>query len=208
MYIFDFDDTLFNTQAFKHARLQVLKKIGVSEELYKETYVKARNDADGDFVYSDKRHAQMCALHGIDEEKAYEALHSVTKRVKDFLFEDAIDVLGQVKKLGKPMILLSLGDPDYQEVKVKGSGIHDYFDRVFMVKRSKENVIKELLDSHKKQEPVWFINDKIEETQDIVSQFPQLQVVLKVSKSYPIELYKISGLPYVQTLKEFLSYDK
>ena len=45
MFIIDFDDTLFDTHAFKHARLEAVKNLGVSEDLYWETYKKARNDS-------------------------------------------------------------------------------------------------------------------------------------------------------------------
>ena len=102
MYIFDFDDTLFNTQAFKHARLQVLKKIGVSEELYKETYVKARNDADGDFVYSDKNYIESFSFGTPKTQQAMLSFYfnnlDILQRFIDYFKTQSFDLFKQADK--------------------------------------------------------------------------------------------------------------
>lgn len=205
MFIIDFDDTLIDTHAQKHTRLNLLREIGVSEELFWETYKKSRVNELYQVVYSHWRHAQILKEYGFDEEKVFSLFEGVTLRSKEFLFPDAISFLEIIKEKKQPMILLSLGDPEAQERRVKLSGVHDFFDRVFFVNDTKVHVVKGLLDHHK-PEKVWFINDKVKETIDVVESSPQVTPVLRQSPSIPEEEYVSAGMPYFQTLTEILHY--
>lgn len=205
MFIVDFDDTLINTNAQKLARLELLKEIGVSEELYWKTYNMARVNEIGQVVYSHNRHAQILKGFGFDEEKVMTLSQSVSDRSKEFLFKDAVEFLEKIKKLGQPLILLSLGDPLIQEQRVNGAGIHRYFDRVFFVNDTKVHVVQEILEHHK-PEKVWFINDKVKETLTVFSACPTLTPVLRQTPNISVEEYEASGLPFFQTLTEILHY--
>ena len=66
MFIVDFDDTLFDTHAFKEARLLAVQRTGVSEEEFWHTYREARNSTDGLFTYSNERHAAILAARVYD----------------------------------------------------------------------------------------------------------------------------------------------
>lgn len=206
MFIIDFDDTLFNTYSFKQARLKAMGRLGISPKIFWNTYQKARNGADGQFTYSDERHAGILGLSGFDETKVLAALRKVNAKIKSFIFSDAESFLLDLKKRGKPMILLSLGDPVFQEFKVKASGLDKYFDRLFMVERSKDNVLAELLESE--DSSAWLVNDKVDEAQQLLFKFKNLQIALKMSDSIPREIYLKSGLPYFSTLSEILNYVK
>lgn len=207
MFIIDFDDTLFSTHAFKKARFESLQKLGVSEEEQVETYREARNSSDGLFTYSNQRHADALERRGFDGVTVMTALEETTgDRLKTFLFPDTIDFLERIKGIGEPMVLLSLGDPSFQELKVVGSGVAPYFDRRFMVQESKVHIIQELLDVGEKEEEMWFINDKVGETLLIKEKFPQLHIVLKKSGSIPEEEYNKSNLNYFETLTQVYEY--
>lgn len=205
MFIVDFDDTIFDSQKFKLARCEVLLELGVSEQQFWHTYKQARIGADGTFTYNDKRHAQFLALEGFDEDKIYEKLASVTLRINDFLFHDTLDFLTFLKEYKRPVILLSLGDPVFQETKVLGTKIHNYFDKMFMVARSKGDVLKEIF-KYENPSKVWFLNDKVEETKYVCEQFENLVPVLKVSSAISMDDYEQSGLPYFKTLTEIKDY--
>jgi len=102
-------------------------------------------------------------------------------------------------------VLLSLGNPGYQEMKTKGSGVAAYFDRLFMVHDTKKHILSELFQSvHPKE--VWFINDKVAESVELYKAFPHMRVVLKVSQNISIQEYEESGLPYFYTLAEIHAY--
>jgi FMN phosphatase YigB (HAD superfamily) len=203
MFIIDFDDTLFDTYSFKKEIINSLKNIGVSEKLYSTSYKRARNKKNGDFAYSFERHAKFLALEGFDFEKIKQAFENID--IKNFLFSDAIDFLQSLKKYNQPIILLSLGDPNFQETKVKNCGIEKYFDRIFFVGDSKEKILTELFENID-EENIWFINDKVLETKNLVRKFNNLKIVLKKSLSIEDYEYKKSGLPFFETLINIKEY--
>lgn len=212
MFIIDFDNTLFNTtnppNSFRDVRVRELTKIGISEELYMETYFVARNHGDDDLcLYSDERHAEVLSERGFDKQVVLEVLDKTISEdiLPTYLWSDTIEFLEALKKTGQPMILFSLGDPEFQYLKIKGSGIEKYFDRVFMDSRPKKEVMKEILDFVTDKE-IWFINDRISENEDISINFPNIKVVQKISQHNTVEDYQNSGLPYFKTLTEIKNF--
>lgn len=205
IFVIDFDDTLFDTFGYKHARLQILQTLGVSKDVFWKTYKEARKDGTGAMVYSDRRHAQMLAKENFDEEKVFSLLGSVNKRFSDFVYPDTFVFLEELKKKNIPMILLSLGDPAMQGLKVKGSGVDKYFESMFMVEDTKEHVLRKILASYC-PETTWFINDKVLETQMLHKKFPLINPVLHMSPGIEKQQYIESGLPYFSTLTEILEY--
>jgi len=205
MFIIDFDDTLFDTSQFKQERFMAVQSLGVDEMVWVETYKQARKGHDGKFTYSDRRHAQFLAVKGFDEEVVYNRLFEVSSRLEDFLFSDTINFLKFLKSTGQRLILLSLGDPDFQEFKVNGAKIHNFFDHVFFEALDKKKVIEKIFKFESAQD-VWFINDKIQETKDILKNFNIIKSVLKMPKIANSADYKNSGLPYFETLTEIKEY--
>ena len=206
MFVIDFDDTIFNTHTFKQARVEALEHIGVSEKDYQETYLEAQKKNDL-FNYSNERHAELLTLRGYPKEQVLAAFEKTTgERLQEFLFPDTLEFLHQLKNIGQSLVLLSLGEASFQELKVVGSGVREYFDRVFMVQDSKEHIIQELIDVGEKEEEIWFINDKVGETKLIESKFPNINIVLKKSAAILEEEYLQSSLLYFKTLTEIYDY--
>jgi len=205
MYIIDFDDTLFDTQAFKEARLQAMLGLGIDEKLFWETYYEAHNNTEGIFTYSDSLHATVLSKYGFDEKEVSQFLYEITARAKYFLLPGAVEFLSFLKSSGQPMILLSLGDSGFQETKVKQTEVDKFFDRMFMVDDTKENILQEIF-SKENQEETIFINDKIEETLNLKEKFPKMKIILRQSPAIPLERYQESNLPYFKTLKEIEKY--
>lgn len=207
MFIVDFDDTLFDTHSYKQVLFDSVRPLGVTEEIFWKSYQQAKQNEWGKAAYSDRRHAQMLALYNFEEGKVFEALQDVNKRVKEFLFPDAVSFLEGINKLDDTVVLLSLGDPETQEMKVKGCGIDHFFDRMFMVNEKKSQIIHEVVGNHEKTS-IWFINDKVRETKEVVEQYPSLRVVLRKSPSIDIQEYEESGFPFFSSLNEILEYVK
>jgi len=206
MFIIDFDDTLFDTHGFKMARLEALKGLGVSEELYWQTYNEAYKDDNELSTYSDKKHAQVLSLHGFNEGEVFNKLDKISNQdIKNFLIPEVFDFLEFLKQQKQPMVLLSLGDPDFQEFKTSKTGVSKYFDRTFMVDDTKKHVLEELFSNGCKQ-VVWFINDKPGETQRLLQEFPKMKVVMKQCSNFNKEEYQKLGLPYFKTLVEIKDY--
>jgi len=159
MFIIDFDDTLFDTHAFK----QILPDL--SEDLYQE------ND-----------------------------------KIKNLLFPDAVFFLEFLKETNEPLILLSLGETDFQKIKIDITGVAKFFDLIHITADAKELAINKILNEFKNEENIWFVNDKIEETKKIIQRFPQLKPILKKSSQFTSEEYCSSQIPYFGTLTQIQQY--
>ncbi len=159
MFIIDFDDTLFDTHAFK----KILPDL--EKDLYKE---------------SDK--------------------------VKNLLFSDAVSFLEFLKQTNQPLILLSLGENNFQKTKINITGVDKFFDSVHITADSKELALSVILNDFKNEEDVWFINDKIEETKQVMAGFPQLKPILKISPRFTEDEYRLSLIPYFSTLTQIQQY--
>jgi 8-oxo-dGTP pyrophosphatase MutT (NUDIX family) len=162
--------------------------------------VQARVNERGHMVYSDHRHAFLLSKAGFSYEEIVVIFKKTTNECARWLFPDALDLIHSLKKYGEPLILLSLGDPNFQGEKVRGTGIGDFFDQVFMISDSKIRVISEL--ASEMDVSGWLINDKITETQEIVAAFPNIQAVLKMSPMFSKDEYGGSGLASFQSLLE------
>ena len=205
MFIIDFDDTLFDTHAFKRARLEAMGRLGVEEELFWKTYAEARNNAAGNFVFTDERHADIIARHGFAKAEVLWALRGVNNNLRGYFFPDATPFLEKLKQNNQKAILLSLGEENFQKLKLKGSGIENFFYRIYTVDDTKQNVMKEITRQNGDEE-VWFINDKIGETKQILNLFPTVRAVLRMSKSIAEKDYMASGIPYIHSLSEIFQY--
>lgn len=210
MFIIDFDDTLFNTRpGFRAARIFALKQLGVLEELYDKTYLEARNSLTGELIYDNKHHAMVLAKYGFNETEVLLALNKTCEptELERHLFPDARFFLESLKKFNEPLVLLSLGQEEYQYLKVKNLGIARYFDRIFFVSYAKEKIFDEII-KNVSDKDIWFINDKINETQTIIAKYPFIKAVLKHSLAGTLDRYKESGLSNFSTLTEIYNYVK
>lgn len=206
MFVLDFDDTLFDTHQYKQARQEALLAVGVDAETFWHSYAEARKTPDGLFAYSNERHAQILARRGFDAHMIFRALEATTNgNLEPFLFSGAIRFLDYLQSLGPPMILLSLGDPSLQEIKVRGAGIHNYFDRMFFVHDSKENVLRELTASIDER-MILLVNDKPDESRTLKDLFPSMKIILKKSASIPEAAYRQAGFTYANYIEEIQAY--
>lgn len=207
MFVIDFDDTLFQTHKFKQMRVGALKSAGVPSSVDDEIYKKARNSPDGMLTYSNIRHAEILASYGYDYDKALYVLEKTTEKevLAGLLADGAKEFLQYLRDQGQTLVLLSLGSSEFQELKVRGCGVHELFDRMFMVHDTKEHILNELFE-HIGDEAVWFVNDKIEETKKLCSKFFKLKPILKVSQLFPIDEYINSGMKYFNNFNELKEY--
>ena len=206
MFIIDLDDTLLDTQSFKQARISALAPIGVSEDQYKKSYTQAYANVTGANIYNDTAHAKVLAEYGFAEEVIQKRLEDTTAKLKTFLFPDTIDFLEFLQAKKQLLVLLSLGEKQFQENKIQHIEIGLYFNEIFTVDSTKEVILGKIIEKYKHESQFWFINDKPKETVRAVSMFPQLQPVLKISPIFTEDEYSVTRLPYFKTLTEIKQY--
>jgi phosphoserine phosphatase len=207
MFILDLDDTLIETRKIKDYIFSSLKSVGVSRELAEESYQKARSNGV-ETGYSFDRHAEVLAEYGFNSiqivKKLREDFQSLDKT--QLLLPGSVELLDWLNSLGERVILTSLGDPEFQKMKIKISGLDSFFQEIILTSSTKIEALASPLKNKKDEEAAWLINDKVGESADLKEKYKDLQVLLKVSPSLPINSYEQSGFPYFKNLIEIKEY--
>ena len=105
-----------------------------------------------------------------------------------------------------PLILLSLGDAEFQKQKVESVGVAKFFNEVIFTGRKKVDAIQPLI--KEANGDIIFINDKINETREVVALSIQIKPILRVKNGVEMFDYKQSGWPFFQTLSEIALFIK
>jgi len=180
----DFDDVLFNTKAFTEDIKKIFSKAGISEELFYETY-RDRNDnskkMDGHFLtYNPSLHFRKIKDKLDINTKMLESdFCALTENTKKYIFSDVPAFLKAFEK--KDLFILSFGTNEFQEKKIKNSGISDYFSKIIIVSHGlKSHAIKEIIEkkSIKKDEPVYFLDDRVKFLEEVKVKFPDVITIL------------------------------
>lgn len=204
MFIIDFDDTLFDTQAFKDARQEALfKQGGVSGEVYQTTYEQLSKSGG----HSNEAHAGALEQYGFSYGIMLAILQTTTTidRLLQFLFPDTVDFLKMLKTFGQPLVLLTYSrSPEFQMCKIKSLNLAGYFDDIKIVSVEKSLALKESgLPSTTKG---WIFDDKVSVGQGVAKNFPMIKPVLKKPIYREEAEYRASGLPYFENLLDIAQY--
>ena len=119
----DFDGTLFNTDKFYQDYLVILNKYNISsfeiDEMKKELFTNRKFNLDilTDYIISKYN------IKNLKQE--VESLYN-----NSYVFEDVIPFLEKYKNYN--LILLTLGDIDYQNRKIEGSKLSKYFQDIII----------------------------------------------------------------------------
>lgn len=175
---FDFDDTLFNTQAFARGVQGIFAEYGISEDAYWKSYHAIRGEfSTKGWCYSFNEHIEKLrpCLSG-DEGGLRERLREYIADTKQFVFPDVPGVLRTLKESGHQLRILSFGDPDFQQAKVAGSGLGVVVSEVIVTGDNKGKVLYER--GVRDTDPACFFDDKVVHIEDVKKVFPHMQTVL------------------------------
>lgn len=151
-YIFDFDDVIFDSQKFKEERLFTqLIEFGISKDLVRNLYQKNFSSSRDLYV----RSFETC---GYDwDVSQLDILESnLFQNIDIFLNKDVVNFLRQAGKSN--CIVLSAGDYEFQNKKIKDSGITDLVLEVVVVPWSKKEWILGYMHTYK-DETVYFVDN-------------------------------------------------
>lgn len=142
--ILDFDDTIFNTKAFKSHIFEVLETQGVS---------------GADILYEkDREQGVLFSLVNFLKKLHNGDLYpSIMKDAKKYVNGGMLDILKSVSK--DNCYIVTYGDDMFQRDKIRESGIESMVNKVFVVNGSKKKIVESLVNRFS-SESVIFVDDK------------------------------------------------
>jgi FMN phosphatase YigB (HAD superfamily) len=186
--IFDFDNTLFDTEQLKDWMRQFAMDQDCTSEEAREVYEQARTDGNGTITMSIDNfiHALQEFLirrGGLLEESAVRGFKDWFKRSgKELLFPGAEDLLERARK-NSSNYLVSLGVAAWQKEKADLVKLERFIPAENMIFTSKEDggkveALRELFGKDFDGADTVFFNDRAEESASLLQAFPKLEMLL------------------------------
>lgn len=163
-FIFDLDDVLFYKTKHREKILINLEKFNIPRNLTEEYLEKERLN-----LFSLKIMLSYFSL----PENLYEKIIS---ECKNFVNKELIEV---IKKIGKEnCFIISYGNKEFQQDKIKRIGIADIFSEIIIVSGSKKEAVEKICAKYPDEE-VTFIDDKAYHFKDLdFKKYPNLKTIL------------------------------
>lgn len=129
--VFDWDDVVFNTAAFKESMANALEEQGVPRRIVMKTFAIAK-DAHG---YDPAIHAGMIIEEvGGSRTKITRMIWADCRSLAEkLLFPDAVKSILDIHKAGIPLYVLSAGRRQFQKARIFGSGLTHAFQDIHIV---------------------------------------------------------------------------
>jgi FMN phosphatase YigB (HAD superfamily) len=178
----DFDDVIFNTKEFSIYLKAFFASHGVSAELYQKHYY---NPNDNNTIKLFDPHGLFLRLEEhekMDVSALRKDFSLLLNDLSDFVFSDVIDFLDFAGK--ENVYLISFGLPIFQNEKIVACGVHNLVSGCVVTGGSKAEAIRKVMDQLKidPDEKIIFIDDRVEQVQDIKRAFPSATTFLLCRK--------------------------
>jgi len=160
----DFDNTIFDTRhKFLDAFFGVFENYGVSREIFEETLPHfSKTTLQSGKCYSPERHIKIIKKNtgrDINEKVFLQEISEFLEKLEKFVFEDFYAFVNQYNK--EDLIILSYGEQKFQQQKIVGSGVEQFFIDTIITQDDKavdiEKYMQDFLD-----ESAILIDDKAE----------------------------------------------
>lgn len=185
--IFDLDDTLFNTSKLKSDIFLLLAESGISLEIIRDSYREIRNQ---ETMYQTNVHVSF-----LEKKTGIKFPQKIIDKLQNISYEKY--VIQAVHKMLSDLSqkydleLMTLGQEKMQMKKITDTRLGKYFEvkKITITTQPKEKV----LSVNKLQKPIYFINDKISETENIAKLFPDINYII-------VGRNKITHFPVVENI--------
>ncbi|MBP7822385.1 MAG: HAD hydrolase-like protein [Candidatus Moranbacteria bacterium] len=175
----DFDDCLFDTNAFYIDLQGIFEANGVSKELFQRAYQEIKNESqiDGAWCYSFEKHVRRLRNYVFfDEGDLHQKLATYISDTKKFLFPDVEKFLIVLRESASRIYILSFGDRDHQMGKISGTGILSYIEKSIITNKDKSEAFQDEIDHE--EDGVWFFDDRIKYIESVKRAFPKVKTIL------------------------------
>ncbi len=186
--IFDFDNTLFDTEQLKNIMRQAAVDSGCSAEEAQIVYERSRSDEKGNITISLDHFIVTLRtfLESTDRALSIETITRLKAWLREIgpslVFEGVCEMLAECSERFE-CYLLSLGVPAWQREKISLAGIEKYFspERIMFTDREggKVSALRELFGMQFDGTDTVFFNDRPEESAELLQQFPKLHLFIR-----------------------------
>ncbi|MFB6181384.1 MAG: HAD family hydrolase [Candidatus Magasanikbacteria bacterium] len=185
--IFDFDNTLFDTETKKQRLYNMAQAHGYDREEARDIYKEARTRNEK-IIMSLSSYMKTLKDRVNEDGKEFrsEEVSEIITEIKsgDGLLPYASEFLKHCLQEDLDTYILSLGQKDWQQEKVNQSGIEEFMPEEKIIftnstKKGKQNILEEVFTKDFEGENTLLINDKPDETKEILSDFPKLVSFLR-----------------------------
>ncbi len=188
--VFDFDNTLFDTELVKRKLREVVMDYGVDSEIAQKVYDLASVNGD-EVTFSIEYFFEV--LQKELEKLSIQVPDGDFEKLREKILEGANllkgakEILDKCKNENMKMYLLSLGVKKWQDEKLDFAGIRNYFDNenivyTLGVKLGKVETLKNIFGNGFGGSGCVLFNDKPDETEAILEAFPEMKVFLRFDK--------------------------
>jgi len=172
--VLDFDDTLFNTHQMMAELVKISEKAGFTENEFWLAFQNSKGetrDIDVKVIVEFLYRNSTTKVFSYQKEEIIKEMESVFLRLKDFVYPDFPDFANHFDK--KDLTILSIGKTNFQEEKIKNSGVQNFFDEIIIIPEDKVGKFKSLLQKYG-DEKIFFIEDNAFQIDQVKKEFPQV----------------------------------
>ena len=197
--IFDLDYTLMDTVQLHSKLAEIFDKENYRED-YQFFFRSKGISFDGEKYLAILK--ELGRIDGAREKELKSKLAELMENMDDFLKPDAESVLKHFIKEGHELILITFGNKEWQEKKVKNLSIKKYFSEIIFEEedKSKSEYLRSLGEGNEK---ILIINDNLDEAvamQKILGDKAELRLVKREDKK--------EAEPHIKNLRELLPEEK
>lgn len=173
--ILDFDHTCYDTDSFllEELREPMLRRFGIPPEHWEEAYEKAAEAGYTLEVHLEEL-TKIMGSAPCSAEEIRDFAASIT--FDKYLFPDTLPVLEKAKESGYKIMILSFGNPEWQDKKVEGSGLKRMADEVLYVKMNGNGAKAEKIkESASNFEKIIFVDNSGKHLDEILKIMPEVE---------------------------------
>lgn len=168
----DFDDVIFNTKKFSQKLKNFFAENGVNEELYSKYYYEPNDSNEIRLFDPEGLFERLEKNEQIDTKEIRKNFNLLLNDLTKFVFDDVEEFLNFAGR--ENVYLVSFGQPLFQNKKIIGAEIDRMVNGCIVTKGSKAEAISKVMDELEidQGEKIVFIDDRIEQIQDIKKNHP------------------------------------
>jgi FMN phosphatase YigB (HAD superfamily) len=151
---------------------------GIQRDLYEKSYYDP-NDNRSVKTYDPR--AQIMRIKNEIDINEHELADSINEFMQDtsrYVFDDFLSFVKAYDQ--KNIYIVSYGNIEFQEEKIKNSGIKKYVENIFITDNLKAAEIYRIIEADKnmQKEKIFFIDDRTEQICNVKEQFPKIITIL------------------------------